>query len=81
MAATAREEVVFEAMEEYIWRRYNAVAQFIATRSLMELCEDTEKKTGARVGMQWWEQAGLDLGGERETEAVEIEVEGDGMEK
>ena len=50
-------------------------------RMLLDRCEETERTPGEGVGMQWWEQAGLDLGGERETEAVEIEVEGDGMEK
>ena len=30
-AAVARGEAVFKAMEEYIWRSQNIVAQFIAT--------------------------------------------------
>ena len=32
-----------------------------------------ERKRGARVGMQWQEQAGLDLAGVRETAAAETE--------
>ena len=36
-------------MEAYIWRRQSKVDQFIATQSLLNLCEETETKTGARV--------------------------------
>ena len=57
----AREEARIEAMELYIWRRQNTVAQFIDTRLLLELCEKTERIPGARVGMWWWEQAGLKI--------------------
>ena len=40
-AAAARDEAVFKAMEEYIRRRKNTVAQFIDTLSLLDLCEET----------------------------------------
>ena len=53
--------------------------QYIATRSLLELCEDTERTPGVRVGMRWWEQVGIDLEGERET--AEAEADGDGIEE
>ena len=38
-------------MEEYFRRQHNTVAQYIATRSLFELCEGLERAPGARVGM------------------------------
>ena len=67
-----RAEAGFETMETYIRRRQNTVAQCIATRSIMDLCEAEERKQGEWVGMRWWEQAGIDLAGTRETaEAVE----------
>ena len=37
------------------------VAHYIATRSLMGLREGSERAPGDRVGMRWWEQAGLIL--------------------
>ena len=57
----AREEAVFQMMEEYIWRRHNTVAQYISTRSLLELCEATERTPMEMVGMRWWEQEEIDL--------------------
>ena len=36
----------------------------------MELCEETERTTGERVGIQWWEKAGIDLTGARERAVV-----------
>ena len=57
-------------MDEYIQKRQNTVAQYIDTRSLLDLCKETETTTGARVGMRWWEQADIDLEGSRETAAA-----------
>ena len=63
-------------MEEYIWRRQNTITQFIATQSLLDLCEETQSTPGARVGMPWWEQAGLDLEGATYMTALVEEAEG-----
>ena len=46
-------------------QRQNTITQYIATRSLLDLCEGPERALGAQVGMQWWEQVGLDLTGAR----------------
>ena len=77
LTAAAREEAGFKAMGEYIWRRQNTVAHFIAIRSMMELCEETEITPGAQVGMRWWEQAGIDVtrGRERVLAAADAEVD------
>ena len=48
----------------------NTVVQYIATQSLMDLCEATERKKGAQVGLRWWEQADIDLTGSRDTAAA-----------
>ena len=41
-----REEAGFELMETYIRRRQNAVAQYIAMRPILDLCEVAERKWG-----------------------------------
>ena len=52
------------------------VAQYIATQSLLELCEGSERAPGARVRMQWWEQEGIHLVGAWEAAAMVAEEEG-----
>ena len=78
LAEAAREEVGFEMTETYIRRRQNLVAQYIVTRTILEMCEAAERKRGARVEMRWWEQAGVDLAGAREMAA---EADEDGLEE
>ena len=52
------------------------VAQFIATRPILDLCEKAERRPGARVPMRWWEQIGIDWKGAREkAEATEEAAE------
>ena len=63
-------------MEEYIRRRQNTVAQYIATRSLLDLCEGSERALGARVGMWWLEDVVINLA--RAREAAAAMAEGDG---
>ena len=55
----------FLTMEEYVRRHQNTVAQYITTRSLLDLCEGSERDPGARIGMRWWEQEGIDPAGAR----------------
>ena len=62
-------------MEEYVRRRQKMVAQYIVTRSLLDLCEESERDPGARFGMQWWGQAIIDLTGVQEAEAAVAEEE------
>ena len=57
-------------MEEYVRQRQNTVAQYIATRSLLDLCEESERDPGARVRIRWQEQALIDLAGVREAAAA-----------
>ena len=73
MATTAREETGSLTMEEYIRRRQKTVAHYIATRSLLDLCEGSERAQGAQVGMQWWEQVGIEMTGAREAEVKTAE--------
>ena len=41
-------------------RRQNMVAQYIATRPLLDLCKGAKQREGARVAMRWWDQTGID---------------------
>ena len=46
-AAASREEAQFLTMEDYVRWRQNTVAKYIATRSLLDLCEGSERAPGA----------------------------------
>ena len=63
-------------MEEYIRQHQNTVVRYIATRSLLDLCEGSERDPGARVGMRWWEQEVIDLAGAREATVAVAKEEG-----
>ena len=43
-----------------ILRRQNTVAQFIATRPNLGLCEVAERRRGTRVPRRCWDQTGID---------------------
>ena len=43
-----------------ISNRQNTVAQYIATRPLLDLCEGARAREAARVPMRWWNQAEID---------------------
>ena len=53
-----------------VLRRQNTVAQFIATRLILGLCEVAERRRGERVPQRWWEQSGIDWRLEREKAAA-----------
>ena len=74
-AAASREEAGFHTMEELICHWQNTVAQYITMPSLLDLCEGMKRYMGERVGMRWWEQAGINLSGAREASAAEAAAE------
>ena len=41
-------------------RRQNTFAQYIATRPLLDLCEEAKQREVARVTIRWWDQSGID---------------------
>ena len=45
------------------------VAQYIATRLILDLCERATQRMGARVSRRWWEQVGIDLEAAKERAA------------
>ena len=69
-------------MEEYSWLQQNTVAQYIATLSLLDLCEESESAPGKRVWMPWWEKAVINLTRGREAAAAAAaKAEDDGVEE
>ena len=72
LTAASRDLEGLLKMEEYVRRRQNTVTQYIATRSLLDLCEGSKRDPGAQFRMWLWEQSVIDLAGAREeAEAVE----------
>ena len=58
-----------ERIRKSITKRQNTVAQYIATRLILDLCEKATRGPGARVSRRWWDQAGIDLEGARKQAA------------
>ena len=59
LAGATKEAVIVQARTSVL-RRQNTVAQFIATRPILGLCEGTERRGGAWVPQRWWEQPRID---------------------
>ena len=53
-------EVELMDIRTSILRRQNRVAQYIATRPLLDLCEGAKAREGVKVPLRWWDQAGID---------------------
>ena len=45
--------------------------QYIVMRPVLDLCERSTWRPGARVSQRWWEQASIDLEGEEKRAAEE----------
>ena len=54
-----------------ILQRQNTVAQFIAMRPILGLCEVAERRPGTQVPQRWREQTGMDWNSAREKAAAE----------
>ena len=68
--ADALVESGFKGIGKYITRRQNMIAQYIATRPFLDLCDNYSRKTGERVSQRWWEKAGLYLVGAKKRAAA-----------
>ena len=53
LAGTLKEAGVVRA-RTLVLRRQNTVAQFIATRPILGICEVAERRRGTRVPQRWW---------------------------
>ena len=54
------EEAGLTDIHTSIPRSQNTVAQYIATRPLLDLCVGARAREGVKVTLRWWEQAGID---------------------
>ena len=57
--AEALREAGLKELELYTRRRNNMVVQFIATRPIMDLCLEAERRPGIRFPKWRWYQDGL----------------------
>ena len=48
-------EAILQEVDNYIYLFQNIIAQFIATRPIMDLCLAEEGRPGPRVPMRWWD--------------------------
>ena len=64
-----------------VLQRENTVAQFIATRPILGLCEVAERRRGTRVPQRWWDQSGIDWSLAREKAATAAERAGANAEE
>ena len=55
--------VSLQEVETYVFLCQNTIAQYIATKPIMDLCLAAKRRPGPRVAMRWWEKEGLDLEG------------------
>ena len=56
----AMKEAGLTDIRTLILKRQNTVAQYVATRPLLDLCEGARAREGAKVPLRWWDQAGID---------------------
>ena len=69
LAGAMKEAGIVRIWTSILWRQ-NTVAQFIATRSILDLCEGAVRRLGTRVPRRWWEQTGIGWKGAREKAAA-----------
>ena len=55
----------FEGIRKLVTRRQNTVAQYIAMRPILDLCERSTRQPGVRGYRRRWEQDGIDLEGSK----------------
>ena len=56
----AMQEAGLTDIGKSIANRQNTVAQYIAKRTLLELCKEARSREGTRVPLRWWNQTGID---------------------
>ena len=50
----AMEEAGLDEVDTYVSFRHNTAAQFIATRTIMDLCLEADQRLGSRVDKRLW---------------------------
>ena len=69
------EKAGFKEIGVYITWRQNAVAQYITTRTIVDLCERSIWRPGNWLSLRWWEQEVLDLDSSKEIAASDLDGE------
>ena len=67
----------FEDMGEYFLKRNNTVAKYIMMRPIIDLCEETVRRSGAWFYRRWCKQEAMDLAGARAVVAAAEDREGE----
>jgi hypothetical protein len=49
------EEVGMYSIDHYVKKRQNAVADYVATRPIFDLCQESEWSTGSNSSRRWWD--------------------------
>ena len=73
-------EVGFKGIGTYTTRRQNTVAQYIATRPILDLYKRYTRRQGVMVSLRWWQQDSLDLEGAKKKAEAAAAAESDGEE-
>ena len=66
MSENVREEVGLHTIRNYIRVRLNTVAQYIATRPILDLCAEAERRRETQLRQYWWDPP-MDLDAAEET--------------
>ena len=69
-------EAGLQEVETHVSNRHNTVAQYIATRPIIDLCLVAKRRPGPRVATRWWEKEILDLEGMQTAAWEEDQMEG-----
>ena len=64
--ASAMEEAGFNDIRVYIQNRQNTAAQYIATRTILDLSEQYVQRPGAWFSWRFWDQEEINFGVARE---------------
>ena len=56
----AMQEAGLTDIRTSILKRQNTVAQYIATRPLLDLCKGARAREREKLPLRWWDQAGID---------------------
>ena len=74
LLAEALEAAWICPMKEYIWRRQDIIAQYIANRPIYDLCTGAEQMPKLSICVWWWDQ---DLNPEEEGDGTREGAERD----
>ena len=72
--AEALGEAGIKGISKSATRRQNKVAQYIATQTILDLCERANRRPGERVSRRWWEQDGIELEGTKKRAGETMEI-------